>query len=62
MDVEKVCPSVSELLEDRGKKDIVCPHEGCGKTLPHAGALNMHMIKVHRILKVFFVVYINFKN
>ncbi|OCT84413.1 ATM interactor [Xenopus laevis] len=45
---EIVKPSVSELTREV-RNNILCTVTGCGKVLPNPPALNMHLVKSHRI-------------
>ncbi|XP_024150627.1 ATM interactor [Oryzias melastigma] len=45
---EMIKPSISELTKEV-RKNILCTVEGCGKILPNTPALNMHLVKSHRI-------------
>ncbi|KAM9816752.1 ATM interactor [Neosynchiropus ocellatus] len=41
-------PSITELTKEV-RTNILCTVEGCGKILPNSPALNMHLVKSHRI-------------
>ncbi|XP_061600298.1 ATM interactor [Cololabis saira] len=41
-------PSITELTKEV-RKNILCTVQGCGKILPNTPALNMHLVKSHRI-------------
>ncbi|KAL6113194.1 atmin [Pungitius sinensis] len=41
-------PSITELTKEV-RTNILCTVEGCGKILPNTPALNMHLVKSHRI-------------
>ncbi|KAK0145824.1 ATM interactor [Merluccius polli] len=45
---ELVTPSVVELTKEV-RTNILCTVEGCGKILPNTPALNMHLVKSHRV-------------
>ncbi|XP_056134727.1 ATM interactor [Lampris incognitus] len=45
---EIVKPSVTELTK-AVRTNILCTVEGCGKILPNTPALNMHLVKSHRV-------------
>lgn len=45
---EIIKPTISELTKEV-RKNILCTVEGCGKILPNTPALNMHLVKSHRI-------------
>ncbi|XP_075432846.1 ATM interactor [Ascaphus truei] len=45
---EIVKPSVSELSREV-RTNILCTVKGCGKVLPNPPALNMHLVKSHRV-------------
>ncbi|XP_053556588.1 ATM interactor [Bombina bombina] len=45
---EIVKPSVSELCREV-RSNILCTVKGCGKVLPNPPALNMHLVKSHRV-------------
>lgn len=45
---EIIKPSVTELTKEV-RTNILCTVEGCGKILPNTPALNMHLVKSHRI-------------
>uniref|UniRef100_A0A8C7YSP8 ATM interactor n=1 Tax=Oryzias sinensis TaxID=183150 RepID=A0A8C7YSP8_9TELE len=45
---EMIKPTISELTKEV-RKNILCTVEGCGKILPNTPALNMHLVKSHRI-------------
>ncbi|XP_028999886.1 ATM interactor [Betta splendens] len=45
---EMVKPSITELTKEV-RTNILCTVEGCGKILPNTPALNMHLVKSHRI-------------
>lgn len=47
---EIIKPSITELTKVR--TNILCTVQGCGKILPNTPALNMHLVKSHRV-KVF---------
>ncbi|XP_053355702.1 ATM interactor [Clarias gariepinus] len=44
---EIIKPSVTELTKVR--TNILCTVQGCGKILPNTPALNMHLVKSHRV-------------
>ncbi|KAF7699383.1 ATM interactor [Silurus meridionalis] len=44
---EIIKPSVAELTKVR--TNILCTVQGCGKILPNTPALNMHLVKSHRV-------------
>lgn len=41
-------PTITELTKEV-RTNILCTVEGCGKILPNTPALNMHLVKSHRI-------------
>ncbi|KAJ8249240.1 hypothetical protein GJAV_G00232680 [Gymnothorax javanicus] len=41
-------PSITELTKEV-RTNILCTVEGCGKILPNTPALNMHLVKSHRV-------------
>ncbi|XP_074470016.1 ATM interactor [Sebastes fasciatus] len=41
-------PSITELSQEV-RTNILCTVQGCGKILPNSPALNMHLVKSHRI-------------
>ncbi|XP_033477803.1 ATM interactor [Epinephelus lanceolatus] len=45
---EIIKPTVTELTKEV-RTNILCTVEGCGKILPNTPALNMHLVKSHRI-------------
>ncbi|XP_033839751.1 ATM interactor [Periophthalmus magnuspinnatus] len=45
---EIIKPSVTELSKEV-RTNILCTVEGCGKILPNTPALNMHLVKSHRV-------------
>ncbi|CAN9507003.1 unnamed protein product [Ophioblennius macclurei] len=45
---EIVKPTITELTKEV-RTNILCTVEGCGKILPNTPALNMHLVKSHRI-------------
>lgn len=45
---EMIKPSITELTKEV-RTNILCTVEGCGKILPNTPALNMHLVKSHRI-------------
>ncbi|XP_026176090.1 ATM interactor [Mastacembelus armatus] len=45
---EIVKPTIMELTKEV-RTNILCTVEGCGKILPNTPALNMHLVKSHRI-------------
>lgn len=45
---EIIKPTVMELTKEV-RTNILCTVEGCGKILPNTPALNMHLVKSHRI-------------
>lgn len=45
---ELIQPSVSELSR-AVRTNILCTVRGCGKILPNSPALNMHLVKSHRL-------------
>lgn len=45
---EIIKPSITELSKEV-RTNILCTVEGCGKILPNSPALNMHLVKSHRI-------------
>ncbi|TRY55721.1 hypothetical protein DNTS_010290 [Danionella cerebrum] len=47
-DREIVVPSISELTKEV-RTNILCTVQGCGKILPNSPALNMHLVKSHRV-------------
>lgn len=47
-DKEIIKPSITELTKEV-RTNILCTVEGCGKILPNTPALNMHLVKSHRI-------------
>nr|XP_055029350.1 ATM interactor [Misgurnus anguillicaudatus] len=47
-DREVIKPSISELTKEV-RTNILCTVVGCGKILPNTPALNMHLVKSHRI-------------
>ncbi|XP_008292985.1 ATM interactor-like [Stegastes partitus] len=49
---EIIKPTIMELTKEV-RTNILCTVEGCGKILPNTPALNMHLVKSHRIKKVF---------
>lgn len=48
---EIIKPSITELTKEV-RTNILCTVEGCGKILPNTPALNMHLVKSHRIKEV----------
>ncbi|XP_077419981.1 ATM interactor [Vanacampus margaritifer] len=45
---EIIKPSILELTKEV-RTNILCTVEGCGKILPNTPALNMHLVKSHRV-------------
>lgn len=45
---EIIKPTIVELTKEV-RTNILCTVEGCGKILPNTPALNMHLVKSHRI-------------
>ncbi|KAL7870922.1 hypothetical protein SRHO_G00084190 [Serrasalmus rhombeus] len=45
---EIIKPSITELTKEV-RTNILCTVEGCGKILPNTPALNMHLVKSHRV-------------
>ncbi|XP_010897618.2 ATM interactor isoform X1 [Esox lucius] len=45
---EIIKPSIMELTKEV-QTNILCTVEGCGKILPNTPALNMHLVKSHRV-------------
>lgn len=45
---EIIKPSIVELTKEV-RTNILCTVEGCGKILPNTPALNMHLVKSHRV-------------
>lgn len=45
---EMIKPTITELTKEV-RTNILCTVEGCGKILPNTPALNMHLVKSHRI-------------
>ncbi|KAI7811282.1 ATM interactor [Triplophysa rosa] len=45
---EIIKPSITELSREV-RTNILCTVEGCGKILPNTPALNMHLVKSHRV-------------
>uniref|UniRef100_H3CV59 ATM interactor n=1 Tax=Tetraodon nigroviridis TaxID=99883 RepID=H3CV59_TETNG len=45
---EIIRPTITELTKE-ARTNILCTVEGCGKILPNTPALNMHLVKSHRI-------------
>lgn len=45
---EIIKPTITELTKEV-RTNILCTVEGCGKILPNTPALNMHLVKSHRI-------------
>ncbi|KAG5848856.1 hypothetical protein ANANG_G00103870 [Anguilla anguilla] len=45
---EIIKPSIMELTKEV-RTNILCTVEGCGKILPNTPALNMHLVKSHRV-------------
>lgn len=45
---EIITPSIMELTKEV-RTNILCTVEGCGKILPNTPALNMHLVKSHRV-------------
>ncbi|MED6236627.1 hypothetical protein ATANTOWER_011887 [Ataeniobius toweri] len=45
---EIIKPTIIELTKEV-RTNILCTVEGCGKILPNTPALNMHLVKSHRI-------------
>ncbi|XP_066541090.1 ATM interactor [Hoplias malabaricus] len=43
-----ITPSITELTKEV-RTNILCTVEGCGKILPNTPALNMHLVKSHRV-------------
>lgn len=43
-----ITPSIGELTKEV-RTNILCTVEGCGKILPNTPALNMHLVKSHRV-------------
>ncbi|XP_051513259.1 ATM interactor isoform X2 [Myxocyprinus asiaticus] len=48
LDREIIKPSITELTKEV-RTNILCTVEGCGKILPNTPALNMHLVKSHRV-------------
>lgn len=48
--VVKVIPTNQQLLTSKGR--VLCPEDGCSKTFAHNGALRMHTVKSHGLIKV----------
>ena len=45
---EIIKPSIGELSKEV-RTNILCTVQGCGKILPNTPALNMHLVKSHRV-------------
>ncbi|KAF0043271.1 hypothetical protein F2P81_004608 [Scophthalmus maximus] len=45
---EIIKPTITELTKEV-RTNILCTVKGCGKILPNTPALNMHLVKSHRI-------------
>ncbi|KAM7406217.1 hypothetical protein PAMP_000607 [Pampus punctatissimus] len=45
---EIIKPTIMELTKEV-RTNILCTVEGCGKILPNTPALNMHLVKSHRV-------------
>ena len=45
---EIIKPSITDLTKEV-RTNILCTVEGCGKILPNTPALNMHLVKSHRV-------------
>lgn len=45
---EIIKPSITELSREV-RTNILCTVAGCGKILPNTPALNMHLVKSHRV-------------
>ncbi|XP_036391201.1 ATM interactor [Megalops cyprinoides] len=45
---EIIKPSINELTKEV-RTNILCTVQGCGKILPNTPALNMHLVKSHRV-------------
>lgn len=45
---EIIKPDIAELTKEV-RTNILCTVEGCGKILPNSPALNMHLVKSHRV-------------
>lgn len=45
---EIIKPTITELTKEV-RTNILCTVEGCGKILPNTPALNMHLVKSHRV-------------
>lgn len=45
---EMIKPTITELTKEV-RTNILCTVEGCGKILPNTPALNMHLVKSHRV-------------
>ena len=45
---EIITPSIVELTKEV-RTNILCTVESCGKILPNTPALNMHLVKSHRV-------------
>lgn len=50
---EIIKPTITELTKEV-RTNILCTVEGCGKILPNTPALNMHLVKSHRIKVISF--------
>lgn len=48
--VIQVTPNISQLLTT--KERVSCSEAGCNKTFAHDGALRMHLVKSHGLIKV----------
>jgi len=53
-DVERVYPTRSEL-ETESQTNIPCPIVGCFKIFRQLSALRFHLVKLHRLILVLFV-------
>ncbi|XP_072601199.1 ATM interactor-like isoform X5 [Vulpes vulpes] len=58
---ELIQPSVSELSR-AVRTNILCTVRGCGKILPNSPALNMHLVKSHRLQKTGGLMYTNYRE
>lgn len=45
---EIIKPDIADLTKEV-RTNILCTVEGCGKILPNTPALNMHLVKSHRV-------------
>lgn len=48
--VVQVIPTKHQLLTTKGR--VSCTEDGCSKSFVHSGALRMHTVKSHGVIKV----------